>query len=249
MTEFNNTRWADKEFAEQYIDNAEIYILERQRMFGIMRSCIRHFLSGKKDIRVLDLGCGDGIVTSNVLDVDNSISATLVDASAEMLEKAKERFKGIRNIDYVKATFQEIVENALPEKGYDVVVSSMAIHHLNMDEKQNFFAAISRHMRSGGHFINIDVVLPPSGPLDEWYMKLWEEWMDEKRAELKAFDEPSGDVIVRYKKGRENQPDTIEYQLDVLRSAGFTDVDCYYKYGIFVVYGGTKGDASYFPDI
>jgi len=249
MTDFNNTRWADKEFAKQYIDNADIYIVERQRMFGIMRSCINRFNAGKKRVRVLDLGCGDGIVTANILNVDNSISATLVDASADMLKKAKERFKDCEKIDYIRASFQEVIKNGLPEKDYDIVVSSMAIHHLTINEKQEFFKAINAHLRNGGHFINIDVVLPPTGELDAWYMQLWEEWMDEKRAELKAFEEPSGDVIARYKEGAENQPGTLDDQLNALRFAGFGDVDCYYKYGIFVVYGGTKKGVSYFPDI
>jgi tRNA (cmo5U34)-methyltransferase len=141
------------------------------------------------------------------------------------------------------------MDNGLPEKEYDIVVSSMAIHHLTMDEKRSFFKAINAHLRQDGHFINIDVVLPPSEALDGWYMKLWEEWMDEKRTELKAYDEASRDVIGRYKEGAENQPDTIEDQLNTLRIAGFRDVDCYYKYGVFVVYGGVKGDAPYFPDI
>ncbi len=249
MTDFNNTRWADKGFANQYIDNADIYIVERQRMFGIMRSCISRFIAGKKRVRILDLGCGDGIVTANILDVNNSISATLVDASADMLKKAKGRFKDSENIDYIRATFQEVIEDGLPEKDYDIVVSSMAIHHLTMNEKLSFFKAINAHLRSGGHFINIDVVLPPTGELDAWYMKLWEEWMDEKRAELKAFDEPSCDVIARYKNGAENQPDTLDDQIRALKAAGFSDVDCYYKYGIFAVYGGVKEGVSYFPDI
>ncbi len=214
MTDFNKTRWADQEFAKQYRDNADIYIVERQRMFGIMRSLFSHFFPGKKNIRVLDLGCGDGIVTRNILDVDNSISATLVDASADMLEKARERLKGFENMDFIKASFQEIMDSGLPEKEYDIVVSSMAIHHLTMDEKRSFFKAINAHLRQDGHFINIDVVLPPSEALDGWYMKLWEEWMDEKRTELKAYDEASRDVIGRYKDGADNQPDTLEDQLD-----------------------------------
>ena len=249
MTDFNNTRWADKEFAKQYRENADIYIVERQRMFGIMQSCIRHFMAGKKSIRVLDLGCGDGVVTANILDVNKPVSVTLVDASADMLEKAKERLKGFENMEYIRASFQEIIENGLPVRDYDFVVSSMAIHHLSMDEKHSFFKAINAHLRQGGHFINIDVVLPPTGTVDGWYMKLWEEWMDEKRAVLKAFDEPSADVIVRYKNGKENQSDTLDDQIGALKAAGFSDADCYYKYGIFAVYGGVKGDVKYFPDI
>ena len=58
MADFKNTRWADREFAKQYIDNADIYIVERQRMFGIMQSFFSHFLAKRKNIRILDLGCG-----------------------------------------------------------------------------------------------------------------------------------------------------------------------------------------------
>jgi tRNA (cmo5U34)-methyltransferase len=252
MTDFNNTRWADQEFAKQYRDNAEIYIVERQRMFGIMRSFFRHFLAGKKNVRVLDLGCGDGVVTRNILDVDRSISADLVDASVDMLEKARERLKGSGNMNYINASFQEVMENGLPDRGYDIAVSSLAIHHLTMDEKSRFFRTVNAQLRPGGYFINIDVVLPPTDSLDGWYMKLWEEWMDGKRTELRQYDEPSSDVIVRYRNGEENQPDTLDDQMDALREAGFRDADCYYKYGIFVVYGGVKGEVSdrrYFPDI
>lgn len=252
MTDFNKTRWADREFAKQYREKADSYIVERQRMFGIMRSYANYFFKKKKDIKVLDLGCGDGIVTANILETGRKVAATLVDASDDMLDKAKQRLKGAGNTDYIKASFQEIMKGGLPEEDYDMVVSSMAIHHLTMDEKRMFFGLIGSHLKTGGCFLNIDVVLPPTAAVDEWYMKLWEEWMNEKRAALNMFDEPSGDVIVRYREGEENQPDTIDDQLAALRSAGFSDVDCYYKYGIFVVYGGQKAEVPgtvYFPDI
>ena len=101
MADFKNTRWANQEFVKQYRENADIYIVERQRMFGIMQSFFSHYLAKRKNIRILDLGCGDGIVTRNILDVDSSISATLVDASGDMLQKAKERLKGVKNVDYI----------------------------------------------------------------------------------------------------------------------------------------------------
>jgi len=37
-----------------------------------------------------------------------------------------------------------------------------------------------------------------------------------------------------------NKPDTLANQLRALKSAGFVDVDCYFKNGIFVVFGGAK---------
>jgi tRNA (cmo5U34)-methyltransferase len=239
MTEFNDTNWARPDFVQQYRDNADIYIVERQRMLGIMRSFYRQFLSGRNN-NVLDLGCGDGIVTHNLLEVDNSMSATLVDASEDMLDKAKVRLEGFSHINYIHASFQDIMEKSSMENEYSLVVSSMAIHHLTMEEKEALFRKIYLCLKNDGYFLNIDVILAPSAPLDEWYMKIWEEWMDDKRLELGVNDEPSAAVIKRYKDAEENQPDTIDDQLTALKGIGFKGVDCYYKYGIFVVYGGKK---------
>ena len=71
-------------------------------------------------------------------------------------------------------------------------------------------------------------------------MKLWQEWMDEKLNALGRQDVSFQDIVRRYKEAEENRPDTLDYQLGVLREIGFQEVDCYYKYGVFAVYGGRK---------
>ncbi len=239
MTEFSNSNWAKTDFVQQYRENADIYIVERDRMFRIMKSFYRHFLPNRNN-RILDLGCGDGIVTHNLISVDDTVSATLIDASEEMLKRAKERLNIYKNINYMHASFQDIMREGLPEREYDFIVSSMAIHHLTQDEKRGMLSMIHTHLKDGGFFLNIDVLIAPTPFLENWYMLIWEEWMDEKRAELGAMDESSIDVIRRYKDAEENQPDTLDILLSGLKEAGFREVDCYYKYGIFVVYGGMK---------
>lgn len=240
MTEFNESRWANPEFVQQYRDNADIYIVERQKMFDIMKSFFRHFISPGGRTNVLDLGCGDGIVTGQLFMIDNDISATLVDGSEEMLVKARERLRGSGNVVYIRSGFRDLHENNLINGVFDFIVSSFAIHHLDLHGKRDLFELVRSHLKNGGHFMNIDVVLAPSETLDRWYMKLWEQWMDDKRAALGMEDEPSWDVIRRYKDGEENRPDTLEDQLNALNDIGFKDIDCYYKYGIFAVYGGKK---------
>ena len=64
--------------------------------------------------------------------------------------------------------------------------------------------------------------------------------MDDKKSSLGLEDEPSGNIIKRYKDLRENKPDTLESQLKTLKEIGFSEVDCFYKYGIFSVYGGKR---------
>jgi len=45
---------------------------------------------------------------------------------------------------------------------------------------------------------------------------------------------------LNYKNAEENQPSTLFENLDGLIQAGFYDVDCYYKYSIYCLFGGIK---------
>lgn len=48
------------------------------------------------------------------------------------------------------------------------------------------------------------------------------------------------DVPFGYKMKVENKPSNLFDQIEMLNKIGFRDVDCFYKYGIFLVFGGTK---------
>ena len=62
MTEFNKSQWAKAEFTQEYRDNADVYVVERRRLLEILKSFYRHFIGNKTENKILDLGCGDGIV-------------------------------------------------------------------------------------------------------------------------------------------------------------------------------------------
>ena len=241
MNTFNQSAWAQKDFSENYLEKADIYILERRKMIGIMSSLFSYFFNNKTDIRVLDLGCGDGVLTGELLTKDSSIIATLVDGSQSMLQKAQERFKAHSKLNFVNASFQDILADKTSLGLYDFCISSLAIHHLELEEKAALFRYITRHLNNGGRFVNIDVVLPPSEELEGWYFAIWKEWMHYMLDKLNMKDELPEDIIKRYKDPSSmNKPDTLEVQLDALKEAGLKDVDCYYKNGIFAVFGGKK---------
>lgn len=240
MTEFNKTNWSRPEFSQQYRDNADIYIVERRRMIDIMRSFYRYFILDNEQKNILDLGCGDGILAHNLLEIDSSISATLIDPSEDMLIRAKERLRVFDNVNYIKASFQDLIKNDILQNGFNFIVSSLAIHHLTFEEKRSLFRTIYAHLHTGGYFMNIDVILAPAADLEEWYMKLWHEWMDERKAALGLERDLFDDITKRYKALEENKPDTLEQQLNALKETGFRKVDCYYKYGVFAVFGGGK---------
>ena len=239
MTEFDKSHWAQKDFANQYLEASDIYIAERRKLFEILKSFYRYFLANKRNNKVLDLGCGDGILTQELLKVDESISATLVDGSQEMLSKAKEKLSGFKGVNYVRASFQELLKKDIALSNFDFVVSSLAIHHLDMDEKKSLFEYIYSHLNSGGYFVNIDVVFSPTENLEGWYLLLWKEHIREVQTRLR-LEGNYEDIVERYRSNPDNQPDTLTVQLKALESIGFEDVDCFYKYGIFTIFGGKK---------
>ncbi|OPX58608.1 MAG: N5-glutamine S-adenosyl-L-methionine-dependent methyltransferase [Methanobacterium sp. PtaB.Bin024] len=247
MSKFEKSEWAEKKHAKEFMENADVYILERKRLFKILKSFYRHFLLKselERSIKVLDLGCGNGALTMELVKEDDEIQATLVDGSSEMLKNARENLKTHSNMDFIHKTFQELLksesegDDLLVDK-FDLVVSSLAIHHLHLEEKKSFFRYVYNHLNPGGFFLNIDVVKAPVNELESWYRVLWSEWIRENQDTLET--KTSFEYLpLQYKNNPDNHPDKLQDQLDALKSVGFQQADCYYKYGIFSVYGGKK---------
>lgn len=239
MPEFSDSRWADAGFAHEYLEDAEAYIPFRRVMLQTVASFCSEFLAPIDKPEILDLGCGDGILTSTVLSVCPGASSTLVDGSREMLDKAEQKFAGRTNFSFVQTSFQELIEKRLLEDTYDLVLSSFAIHHLSGSYKESLYWYLYAHIKPGGHFINLDVVLAPGDELEQWYMRLWWEWIDRQRKDG-VTEKDLYDIPLRYKDNPDNLPDTIDLQLHALRTIGFKQVDCYFKYGVFAIFGGRK---------
>ena len=158
MSEFEKSEWAEEKHAQEFVENADAYVLERKRLFEIMKSFYRQFLKDRahKPRKVLDLGCGNGALTQELLKVDQKIEVTLVDGSSVMLNNAQKHLKQYNNLNFVHKTFQELLKNEMDDDvlsiGFDFIVSSLAIHHLHTPEKKSLFQYIYHHLSLGDIF-------------------------------------------------------------------------------------------------
>lgn len=84
--------------------------------------------------QVLDLGCGpaDFLLKAAVLFPESFFTG--VDLSAEMLKIARERAEklNVKNVRFVQGDMTEV--NQLPLHSFDVVMSTLAVHHLPTQE-------------------------------------------------------------------------------------------------------------------
>jgi SAM-dependent methyltransferase len=112
--------------------------------------------------RVLDVGCGTGYLTLCVADAVTPAGSVLgIDPSPEVLAHARRR-AGHRT----HCTFADGIAEELPggDGGYDVVVSSLMIHHLPQDARARAVAEMHRVLRPGGRLLLADF-RPPANPV------------------------------------------------------------------------------------
>ncbi len=237
MANFQETRWSDASFSKNYLDNSAGFIPDRQRMLDLMAYLAGCCFPAQAEIRSLDLGCGDGILTTRLLLAFPRLRAVLVDGSTEMLEVARARLStSAAACTFVRSSFQELRTKDPLQGSFDLVVSSLAIHHLDTPGKDALYRYLFDHLSPGGRLINSDVVLSPSPALEREYLELWREWIRSTSPENPSLHQ----VPDQYKTNTDNQPDTLAAQLEMLRRAGFRDIDCQAKFGIFAVFGGRK---------
>jgi len=242
MTDFKDTEWSGEEVVKWYLKEADMRVVDRRRQIEILKSFYKHFIGVGKGSKVLDLGCGDGIITQELFEIDGSIVATLVDGSEHMLDMAKTRLASHENTRFIRMSFQELLKNgsAVGLQDFDLVFSSLAIHHLAEDEKKSLFEYIHSHLKDEGCFVNIDITLSPSKTLEKWYLKLWRDWMEARQREY-GIENDFEDAIKGYLKDHHySQLSTLGDQIAALKDVGFKDVDCLYKHGIFAVFAGRK---------
>ncbi len=108
---------------------------------------------------VLDLGTGTGETLAAVLARHPGAAAVGVDRNDAMLEVARQRLAGASPEMRPELRVAELTD-PLPPGPFDLVVSALAIHHLEGPDKADLFTRIAGVLVPGGRFVLGDVVIP-----------------------------------------------------------------------------------------
>jgi tRNA (cmo5U34)-methyltransferase len=184
-----------------------------------------------RPVRIIDLGCGTGMVAAKILELFPSARVTCLDLAENMIACARVRLAPYPKVKYIVADFRDFEFT----DRYDAVLSSLALHHLAADAaKRDFYRRIYENLNPGGVFYNADVVLASSDFLQTVYMDEWRRFMSQSISK----EEIESKWIPKYQE--EDRPAKLIDQLAWLTEIGFDDVDAIWKYFNFAVYGGVR---------
>ncbi len=183
-----------------------------------------------RPLRILDIGAGTGLFSALIAARYPQADLTLIDLAPDMLAKAAERLQPYRERTHI----QQLDMTKVRDLGsFDLIVSALAIHHIDDVHKQQLFHDIATMLPSGGRFIHIEQILGPTPAIEQQYESIWLE-------KVRATGIRNEDLVAAQERMRHDQTVPLASQLAWLAEAGLQEVNCWYQWYRFVVYSGDK---------
>ena len=238
-----DTVWQESKVAEAFLEGVRgglpLAALQIELIVRLARQAL------PKVQRVLDLGCGDGVLGRAVLASYPEAACVFLDFSEPMLAAARTKAADLgARATFVRDDFglKGWVESVRPFAPFDLVVSGYAIHHQPDERKREVYREIFGLLAPGGLFLNLEHVSSASA------------WAG------RAFDELCIDGLYAYhrERGGEDSRETVAHrfyhrpdkaanilapadeQCRWLREIGYLDADCFFRLFEFALFGGCK---------
>lgn len=182
---------------------------------------------------LLDIGCGAGNYTLNMLSKISDLNCTLNDLSMPMLKRAKERVSA-KTSGEITIMHSDMRDLDLIDNHFDIVLAAATLHHLRDDaDWELVFTKIYKALKPGGSLWISDLITHNSIPVNKLFedkYRMYLENLDGVVYAQKVFD------YIVY----EDTPRSLNYQLALLEKVGFSGIEVLHKNSNFAAFGGVK---------
>lgn len=174
---------------------------------------------------VIDLGCSTGTLLLKLAKrLPKSVRLIGVDNSADMLKRAKRKLKA-------HASRTELIEadlnDAIQHDSVSVVIMNYTLQFLPPNKRGPMAKRIFKNLQPGGAFILIEKVLGETEALDQEFVNLHHRFKEERgysRMEIARKRKSLDKVLIPMPPGKTTA---------MLKRAGFSDVDLFFKWANF----------------
>lgn len=242
----DNRKWTESD-TDLFLRYGRIFVPERDELAKTFIDLIP--ANRNESFVAVDIATGGGWLTEAIVSHFPKAHVIALDGSPGMLKHTKERLYqytdrlAFRKFDLFDHSWLDDLQNNVK-----CFVSSLAIHHLDLDQKQDLFKKLYLHLQGNGALLVADIVKPAGEASKRSMSRSWDEITRKQSLKLEGnleayeyfldekwnlFDYPDDPV---------DKPSTLPKQLNALQQAGFADVDvCWAKAG-HALFGGYKQD-------
>ncbi|MDH3669180.1 MAG: class I SAM-dependent methyltransferase [Paracoccaceae bacterium] len=234
--------WTERESAI-YRALSEVAVPERERQIAVMVDLVS---TAPGDGDVLEICCGEGLLTAAIQQALPGITVHAYDGSASMLEATRDRAPApghlvTREIDIADRSWRRF------DQPLRAVVSSLAVHHLDGPEKRVLFADIHGALAPGGVFALADVIQPATRTGQAIAAGMWDQEAKRRSAEIggaadgfAAFRDAGWNHFHAEEPDPVDKPSRLTEHVDWLREAGFVDLDLHWMLAGQMLLSGWK---------
>jgi tRNA (cmo5U34)-methyltransferase len=180
---------------------------------------------------VLELGCGTGNLSVLLHEAFPDATLKLVDVSGESLDICRSRLAASDTIEFEQRDFRKLTYETAK---FDLITSSISIHHLASSEKQDLFRQCHGWLKDDGVLCFADQCAGATADLYDKHMRNWRDLSFNAGSTKEEWD-----MWMRHQAEHDHH-DTLFDQLDWLRKAGFSIVDCPWRYLLWSVIQARK---------
>jgi tRNA (cmo5U34)-methyltransferase len=197
---------------------------------------------------VVELGAGGGMLARAVLEAYPNCRYVALDGSETMRATLRERLAAYG--DRVTVSAFELAETAWREAlptPLRCVVSSLVVHHLTHEGKQQMFRDVAERLDPGGALLLADLVAPATDRVRRLFADQWNASAREQSQALagddglyRQFQDAEWNYYELTEEDPIDHPSPLGDQLQWLRAAGFAVADCFWMLAGHAIYGGYR---------
>jgi tRNA (cmo5U34)-methyltransferase len=188
--------------------------------------------SEDREWKVLDLGCGNGVLSELVFDklpharvVGFDLTESMLTAYEKKLSRYSKRYE-LRQGNYLHDSYGN---------NYDIILAGLTLHHLTHDQRRKFYHELFQSFGDNGLFIARDIIIDEDPRVRHQQYGMWKQFMKSRGEDPELW----------YRKHEEkDHPLTLTDHYEWLRSAGFHSVGCHWRMYNFAITSAEKGASN-----